>query len=142
MTEPDPDTLVVGLHAEYLTTAKKEIVTSIAQVRKTIDTESADIDVDVARDQAQVTRVPVTTREVTDGAAPYWDGDTYIVPVVEEELIVTKRRVVREEVHIRRVRGTETVSIPATVRRERVEVTEIAVNPKPEKHSRESNDSV
>ncbi|NMO05281.1 YsnF/AvaK domain-containing protein [Gordonia sp. TBRC 11910] len=142
MPEADPDVVTVALHAEFLTAEKREVVTGKAQVRKTIETESAEVNVDVEREHADVTRVAVDNRVVTSAPEPYWDGDTYVVPVVEEELIVTKRLVVREEVRIRRVRGTETVSVPATVRRERVEVTEIDVNTKPGKHSQQSNDIV
>ncbi|GAB20098.1 hypothetical protein GOEFS_105_01090 [Gordonia effusa NBRC 100432] len=140
--ESNPDALVLGLHEEFLTTQKKEIVTGIAQVRKTIESESADLEFDVERERAEVTRVGVEGREVTSAPEPYWEGDTYVVPVVEEELVVTKRLVVREEVRIRRVRGTDTVSVPVTVRRERVEVAEIDVNTKPGKHGEESNDRV
>ncbi|MFW0790864.1 DUF2382 domain-containing protein [Gordonia sp. CPCC 205333] len=141
-SESDPDVLVVGLHEEFLTTQKKEVVTGVAQVRKTIESESADLEFDVERERAEVTRVVVADQEVSSVPQPYWDGDTYVVPVVEEELIVTKRLVVREEVRIRRVRGTDTVSVPVTVRRERVVVDEIDVNTKPGKHGEESNDSV
>ncbi len=131
----DPHVLTIPLHEEYLTTAKREVVTSVAQVRKTVDTESASISLDVTRERADVERVSVAPREVAADTQPYWDGDTYVVPVVEEELVVTKRLIVREEVRIRKARGTETVSVPVTVRRERVEVNEIAVNSNPDKHS-------
>lgn len=124
----DSQRITVDLHEEYLTARKKQGVTSVARVHKKVETESADMPFDVAREHAEIERVPVDHQVVTSAPQPYWDDDVYVVPVVEEELVVTKRLVVREEVRIRRVAGTETVSVPVTLRRERVEVTEIGVD--------------
>ena len=49
------------------------------------------------------------------------DGSVSI-PVFEEELVVTKRRVLRERIIVRKRVVTEHETIPADLRRERVEV--------------------
>lgn len=50
------------------------------------------------------------------------EGEVTIVPLVEERLVVEKRLFVTEEVHIRRVRSTESVEVPVTLRRQQAVV--------------------
>ena len=42
-----------------------------------------------------------------------------IIPVVEEVLVIEKRLVLKEELHIRRRIATETVEVPVTLRNQR-----------------------
>ena len=52
-----------------------------------------------------------------DQLDPAWlDGDVLIVPVIEEMLVVEKRLVLKEELHIRKQRRTEQIEEPITVR--------------------------
>ncbi len=53
------------------------------------------------------------------------EGDVTIIPVVEEVLVVEKRLVLKEELHIRRQTRTEEVEVPVELRKERVEVERI-----------------
>ena len=99
----------------------REVVTG--RVRVSTRTESLD---DVARailkDQAvEVTRVALGV--IVDSAPPVrTEGDITIIPVLEERLVVEKRLLLREELHVRR-RTTETVvETPVTLRRQRVVV--------------------
>jgi stress response protein YsnF len=47
------------------------------------------------------------------------------VPVLEEVLVVEKRLVLKEELHIRRRATTETVEVPITLRKQRAVVERI-----------------
>ncbi|WP_426232253.1 DUF2382 domain-containing protein [Pararhizobium sp. DWP3-4] len=46
------------------------------------------------------------------------EGDTTIIPVVEEIVVVEKRLVLVEEIRIRQITTTEEVSIPVTLRKQ------------------------
>jgi stress response protein YsnF len=50
------------------------------------------------------------------------EGDTLIVPVVEEQLVVSKRLVLKEEIHIRRERTQSRVSQSVPIEREHATV--------------------
>ena len=50
------------------------------------------------------------------------EGDTMIIPVVEEVLVTEKRLVLREEVRVTRRQRFDTVAVRDTVRREVIEV--------------------
>ena len=71
-----------------------------------------------------VTRVPVN-RELAPGEpAPQirTEGGLTIIPVLEEVLVVEKRLVLREEVHLQRTASAEDVAVPVTLRRQHAEV--------------------
>jgi stress response protein YsnF len=56
------------------------------------------------------------------------EGDTLIIPVVEEELIVQKRFVLKEEIHVRRRRTKERVTKSITLAREHAVVERLDSN--------------
>jgi uncharacterized protein (TIGR02271 family) len=66
-------------------------------------------------EEVSVERVPID-REVTEAPLIREEGDVTIVPVVEEILVVERRLRLKEELHIRKVRRTEEVEVPVTVR--------------------------
>lgn len=72
----------------------------------------------------QVTRVPVD-RIVEIAPEIRTEGDLTIVSVLEEVLVVEKRLVLKEELHIRRRAATETAEVPVTLRKQRAVVERI-----------------
>ncbi|OWJ69606.1 hypothetical protein CDV50_17005 [Haematobacter massiliensis] len=89
------------------------------RVRVSTHTEAVDtlIPVDLAEVDVEVTRIPVD-RAVDHAPDITTDGDTTIIPVMEERLVVTRQLFVREEIHIRRMTHRETVDVPVTTRRQ------------------------
>jgi uncharacterized protein (TIGR02271 family) len=90
------------------------------RVRKDVVTEQRNIEVPVTREEVVIERRPVEGREASDQTL---EGDEEIrIPVMEEEVDVQKRAVVREEISVgkRRVKDTEQVS--DTVRREEARI--------------------
>ena len=77
---------------------------------------------EVRHENVDVVRVAVN-REVPEMPPIRTEGDLMIVPVVEERLVVEKRLVLVEELHLRRHVALEEVSVPATVRSTRVEAS-------------------
>jgi uncharacterized protein (TIGR02271 family) len=61
------------------------------------------VDVPLVQERVEVERVPIN-RTIDGPVAVRYDGDTIIVPVIEEVLIVQKQLRLVEEVHIRKVR--------------------------------------
>lgn len=71
------------------------------------------VEQDLVREEVEIERVPIG-RPIDAVPEPRREGDVLIVPVVEEELVVTKRLVLREEVRISRraTRRTERMTVP------------------------------
>jgi len=73
------------------------------RITKTVTEHTASVDEPLHREVVSVDRVPIN-RIVEAATAPYEDGDTFVVPVYEETLVVEKRLVLREELRITRQR--------------------------------------
>jgi uncharacterized protein (TIGR02271 family) len=79
-------------------------------------------------DSVEVTRVPID-RVISEGeTAPQIrnEGGLTIIPVLEEILVVEKRLVLKEEVHIRHTASDESVEVPVTLRRQRAVVERVS----------------
>lgn len=86
---------------------RKQLVDTGAGVRvhKTVHEVPARVDETLWHDELQVERIPVD-RLVAPGDAPAarYEGDTLVVPVLEEVLVVEKRCRIKEELRITRQR--------------------------------------
>lgn len=94
------------------------------EVGKTVRTAVEELDVPVQYEQATVERVAVN-RVLHDNEVPQarQEGDTYIVPVVHEQLVVVKRRVLVEELRITKELQTRTQHVAEEVRREEISLS-------------------
>ena len=80
-------------------------------------TEYADLELHSS--EAIIERVPVY-RVVDASPAIRQEGDTIIVPVVEEIMVVEKRLLLKEEIHIRRQNVVQHIRQPVRLRSEEV----------------------
>ena len=94
----------------------------IGRTRVTTQTQmtTEDVEASLETHSVSVTRVPVGRDLDPDEPLPVAreDGDTTILPVFEEVLVVEKRLRLVEEVHITRSVETEDVRVPVTLRRQ------------------------
>lgn len=97
----------------------RRVDTGRVRVRVVTETVDEPVTAPLAGERVEVTRVPVG-REVDAVPAMRVEGDVTILPVVEEVLVVERRLVLREEVHLRREAGTEQVDTTLPLRRQRV----------------------
>ena len=81
--------------------AKRQVVTGRVRVQTLTDTIEELAHAEVQRESVEVTRVPID-KVVETAPEIRTEGDVTILPIVEEVLVVEKRLVLKEEVHIRR----------------------------------------
>ncbi|MEZ0171107.1 YsnF/AvaK domain-containing protein [Microvirga sp. TS319] len=112
---------VIPLAEETVSVGKRQVVTGRVRVRTVTDTVEELAHAGVQRETVEVTRVPVD-RMVDTVPGIRTEGDVTIVPVVEEVLVVEKRLVLKEELHIRRQISTEEVEVPVSRRKQRAVV--------------------
>jgi uncharacterized protein (TIGR02271 family) len=94
------------------------------RVRKRVRTELESVEVPVRREEVYVERVPVSreaSAEIKIGEDEIGE-DEIVVPVIEEEVVVEKRPVVKEEVRIRKDVVEDTEVVEEDVRREEIDV--------------------
>lgn len=84
---------------EFATVQKRVVEGEGVRVTKRARERVESVSLPVVREQIQVERVPVQ-QFVASMPEPRQEGSTYVVPVVEEVVVVEKRLFVREEVRI------------------------------------------
>ncbi len=131
---------VVPVVAETIEVSKRRVESGRVRVEKTVRTTDQVVNESLVHEDVEVERVPINkVVEATVGNRQ--EGETLVVPVLKEVLVVEKRLMLVEEVRITR-RKTEqpfsqTVPLRAeTVKVERVDLAEPEKSPAPDKRSR------
>jgi uncharacterized protein (TIGR02271 family) len=101
--------VVVPVVAEELRVGKRVVETGRVRVSKHVSEREELVDEPLVREEYDVERVPVNVY-VDEPVGPRHEGETLVVPVLEEVLVVEKRLLVREELRItrRQTEGRET----------------------------------
>ena len=103
------------------------------RIHKTVSEQTHRIEQTLLRDAVSVKRAPVDKIvSLSDAPAARQDGDTFIVPILEEVLVVEKRLRIKEEVHITRSALAEPYSDTVVLRTEHVAVERFDEGPDPE----------
>jgi uncharacterized protein (TIGR02271 family) len=98
--------VVIPIIHEELEIGKRKVETGGVRIQKSVREEEQTVDVPILREKVEVERIRV--EKPVDGPVPVRHvGDTIIVPIVEEVLVVQKQLRLVEELHIRKTR-TET----------------------------------
>jgi uncharacterized protein (TIGR02271 family) len=119
MTDEREKTLPI--FEEQAAVRKHRVATGRVRVRTETESEHVVVPADLAGEAADVERIPIGA-EIDEVPLVRTEGDTTVIPVVEEILVVEKRLVLKEEIHIRRRPTRETVEVPVTLRRQRAQV--------------------
>jgi stress response protein YsnF len=124
---PRTEELIIPLAEESVSISKREVETG--QVRVALST---DIETIIAREtlrgcKIEIERVPVNRALPGGELAPQsrQEGDTLVIPVVEERAVVVKRLVVTEEVRLRFVMTETPFEEEVSVRRQRATVERV-----------------
>ncbi len=114
----DRDELRVQRSEEELAAGTREVEAGAMRVRKRVRTDREQIEVPTRHEEVSVERVPVSG-EATEAQI---GEDEVVVPVTEEEVVVSKRAVAKEEVRIKKDVVEDTEVVEEDVRREEVDV--------------------
>lgn len=139
--DADDSTYVIPVVVEELDIQKREVETGKVRVTKVVHEHETSLEVPLCQEQVEITRVPIEER-VVDGPIPVrYEGDTVILSRVEEVPVITKRLVLKEEIHIRRRRLETQQPHHVTLRREEVLVERIDNATQQEKESSYGKDT-
>lgn len=108
------------LSEEELEARKRVREAGEVTVRKEVVTEHRQLDVPVMKEEVHVERTPATSASAPEGEA--FREETLRVPVREEELEVTKRPRVREEVRVTKTARQQERRVEGDVRREEARI--------------------
>ena len=117
----DRQPIVIPVIAETLEVRKRELERVGVRLTKTVSERTETVDVPLMEERTEVERVPVN-RAVDAAPEVRYEGDTMIVPVMEEVLVTEKRLVLREELHIRKRKVEVRTPHQVILRREHIAV--------------------
>jgi uncharacterized protein (TIGR02271 family) len=100
---------------------KQTVPTGRVRITSRVEERLETLSDDLIAQTVSVERVAIN-REVDTPPAIRSEGDVLIIPVIEQRLVVEKRWVLTEELHVRRREHIEAVEIPVELRSTRVSV--------------------
>lgn len=112
---------VIPVIHETLRIEKREFESGRVVVHKTVTERDEVAEVLLRQQDLIVERVPIG-REVSEAPQTRQEGDTLIVPILEEVLVVEKRLMLKEELHIRKHSSEWTEQRNVRLRTEHVEI--------------------
>jgi uncharacterized protein (TIGR02271 family) len=116
---------VVPVRAEALEVQKRLVVTGKVRMTEVVHERETVVDEPLWRDHVAISRVPM--QRVVDGPVPVREENgTTILSVVEEVLVVEKRWMLREEIHIRKRRTETHQPQQITLRSEEVQIERVS----------------
>lgn len=118
------ETQTIPLVEEQVRVERREVERGRVRITKRVEHQEGTIDEPLLRERVEVERVPVD-REIDGPVEVRQEGDVTIIPVYEEVLVVEKRLVLKEELHIRKERQETHEPLHVTLRREHVDVERI-----------------
>jgi len=116
--------VVVPVVAEEMAVSKRKVETGRVRVHKTVRTTEQVVDEPLLREEVAVERVPIG-RVIEAPVESRQEGDTLIVPILEEVLVVEKRLMLKEELRITRRRVEHRSAQTVTLRSEEATIERV-----------------
>lgn len=113
-----------------MTVGKQRVERSRVRVTTRVSEREQIVREALEHEEATVTRVPID-REIDAHPGIRQEGDVTVIPLVEEVLVVERRLVLREELHIRKNRRAVEIEQPVTLRSEDAVVERVTAPPSP-----------
>jgi uncharacterized protein (TIGR02271 family) len=121
--------VVIPVIEEHLTVDKKEVETGRVTISKKVHSEQQVIDIPVVEEEVDVQRIPFNQYIESTPPAVRYEGEKTIIPILKEVLVVEKKLVLVEEVHITRKQNHSKISQQETLRQEEIIVNRVDSNP-------------
>lgn len=120
-SQAQADTIVIPVTEEFPVVRKQFVDSAKLKIKKTVNSRVEMIKEDLNQERVEVERIKID-KILNQPAGVRTEGDVIIVPVQEEVLVVEKRILLKEEIHIRRHFQKETQTYQVELRREEVTV--------------------
>ena len=114
----------IRLHAEDLTVSKLQVTGDIVRVRIVTREQETFVDETLNHERVQIERVPIG-RQVEAIPPVRQEGDTTILSLVEETLVIERRLILKEEIHICRLHVAERHQEAVVLRKQEAVITRI-----------------
>jgi uncharacterized protein (TIGR02271 family) len=131
------DGRIIPVTEERAVVRKRKVETGRVRITKHVTARNSEIEEPLVQETLQIERIPVN-RPIGEPEPVRHEGDTLIIPVMEETLVVERRLVVKEELRITKHRTETRRPRRITLRREEVSVERVPPRTLPRKEAEES----
>lgn len=111
----------IALVEERLKIDVRQVETGTVQIHKKVVSEEVTQEVPVVSEEVLVERKPIN-QYIENVPTVRVEGDTTIISVVKEVLVVEKRLMLVEELHITKTQIASTTTVTETLRKETIEI--------------------
>ena len=117
---------IIPLYEESLSVARRKVERGRYRIDVRVVERDQSVEQTLERQDVEVERIAVG-RVVETAPEIRQEGDVMIIPIVEEEVVLVTRLVLREEIHIRKKTTQRTEQFTVKLRSERAEITRTGV---------------
>jgi uncharacterized protein (TIGR02271 family) len=118
----NPEDIAIPLFEEQVSVVKQRVVTGRVQVSTVTREHEQLVEEVLAREHVEIERTPINKR-VETAPAVRQEGDTTVIPIVEEILVLERHLMLKEEVRVRRVHSNENHRERVMLRRQEATIT-------------------
>src|SRR5215210_8788974 len=129
-TPPSDDMRVIPVVEEILDVRQRRVETGRVRITKVVHEREEEVKAPRVREEVTIERVTLN-RMVDAPVSMRQEGDTFIIPLVEEVVVVEKRLMVKEELRITKRRIEEHASQKVMLRREEIVVERLDPSEQP-----------
>jgi len=124
--DPAADRVVLPLLAEKIAVSKRRVATGRVRVAKTTRQYDHLVDELLAHEKVEIERIAIG-EPVEEMPPVREEGNTIVIPVVEEIVVVERRLVLKEEIRVRRVATTQRHQEQVKLRKQEVVITRVPI---------------
>lgn len=117
--------LTIPVVEEQVQIGKDVVETGRIRVSKTVHEEQQIVDVPIIQEEVNVERVAINQYVATPPAVRY-EGDTMVMPILREVLVVEKRLLLVEEVRITKHQTETRIPQQVTLRKEEIHLQRVS----------------
>ena len=118
----DKDQVVIPLHAEEVSVAKSRVLTGQVKVGTVTKESEQLVEEMLEHEHVEIERIAIG-KEVDKAPAVRQEGDTLIIPILEEIVVVERRLLLKEEVRVRRTREKQPYQERVVIRKQEAVIT-------------------
>lgn len=108
---------------ENATLDKARVLDSRISIERTTTSAEELLETELARDEVEIKHIAKNQLVEDDYSAEVrYEGDLLIIPVIEERVEIIRRKVLKEEIHIRKVKTVEPYQQNVLIRSQEVKI--------------------
>ena len=117
----EQEVAAIPLVEERVSVEKREVETGRYRIKVRVEERQDMVPAELSHDEVEIERIPMN-QTLTQLPSVRLEGSTTVIPVVEEVVVMEKKLVLVEEIHVRRKTNVRTEQIPVTLRAEQADI--------------------